>query len=154
MPTFVEGKNLGVENTAVYLDCANVSDSFDPFTTKNAAFNFSTMDCEALFGAYRVLKTGFTIHAYNCVNMQRCFEMDSCKNCTDSYFCHNCENLDNCMFCFNTKSKRFAIGNIEMPREKYLEIKQRLVRQMAQWLEKNGRLDYDIYDVLSERKGK
>ncbi|MEM2137458.1 MAG: hypothetical protein QW568_00020 [Candidatus Anstonellaceae archaeon] len=151
VPTFAEGRNLNVENTAVYIDCLNIRDSFDPFTSKNCAHDFSIMDSEALFGCHRVIKSSFSIHCYNCVAVQRCLEMDFAKSCTDSLFCHNVENLDNCMFCFNTKSKRYAIGNIEVGKERYLQMKQQIVGEMVRQLETNGKLDFDIYDILAKR---
>ncbi|MCX6777649.1 MAG: hypothetical protein NT157_02080 [Candidatus Micrarchaeota archaeon] len=154
VPTFVEGRNLDVKNTAVYLDCINVRDSFDPFTSKNCARVFSIMDSECLFGAYRTTKSGFSIHCYNCVKVERCFEMDSAINCTDSMFCHNCENLSNCMFCFNAKSKSYAVGNVEVGREKYLEIRRMVVGCLVGELEKKGGLDFDIYNVLAVRRRK
>lgn len=152
VPTYAEGKNINVEDTFSYLDCQNICQGFDPFTSKNSACFFSIMDCDALFGAYRVIGASFSIHIYNSYYVQRCFEMDSAIKCTDCYFCHNVENLDNCMFCFNTKAKRYAIGNVEVGKEKYLQIKAQLLERIVPSLEKNGRLGFDICDVLSLRK--
>ncbi len=154
VPTFVEGRNIEVANAAVYIDCANVRDSFDPFTTKKSAYNFSVMDSEALFGCYRITKSNFLIHCYNCVKVQRCFEMDSAINCSDSLFCHNVEGLENCMFCFNTKSKKYAIGNLEVGREKYFEVKKAVIDYIVGGLEADGRLGFDIYDVLAAGKSR
>ena len=150
VPTFMEGRNLNVENTAVYIDCINVREAFDPFTTKNSAYTFSTMDSECVFGCYRIVQCNFIIHCYNTYNSNRCFEMDGAKTCTDCYFCHNVENLQNCMFCFNVKNKHYAIGNVEVGKEKYLQMKQMLVQWILQGLEKQGFLDVDIYNVLCQ----
>ncbi len=152
VPTYEEGRNMGLERTAAPLDCLNVSDAFDPFTTKNSAKLFSVMDCEAVFGMYRVLKTSFSIHCYNSEALSRCFEMDFGKNCSDSLFCHNVENMAHCMFCFNAKNKRYAIGNLEVGQEKYMQIKKELVSKIVAELEKTGSLSYDIYSILGGRK--
>ena len=37
----------------------------------------------------------------------------TCRECSDSWFCHNVEGMQNALFCFNTKSKRYAVGNAE-----------------------------------------
>jgi hypothetical protein len=150
VPTFAEGNNLDVTGTACYLDCVNVKKSFDPFDTKHSACVFQTLHAENIFGCYYNINVTFSIHCYNCLNVQRCFEMDTAKNCSDSFFCHNVENLDNCMFCFNTKSKRYAIGNVEVSKEKYLQIKSQLLERILPQLEKNRRLPFDIYDVLAQ----
>ena len=152
VPTFEEGRNIGIENVAGCIDCLNVRDSFDPFTTKNSAHCFSVMGSEAIFGTYRVVKSAFSLHCYNCVGMKRCFEMDGCKNCNDSMFCHNCEGMDNCMFCFNAKNLRYAIGNLELGKEKYPEARKRIVGRILGELEAGGGLGFDIYNVLC-RKG-
>ncbi|MFH0817693.1 MAG: hypothetical protein V1909_03600, partial [Candidatus Micrarchaeota archaeon] len=84
---------------------------------------------------------------YNSVKLTRCFEMDSCRSCSDSYFSHNCEGLSNCMFCFNAKSLRYAIGNVEVGREQYMKIKKRVLDEIVKKLEKDKNLDLDIYNI-------
>lgn len=148
IPTFVEGKNLGCERTVAYLDCINVRDSFDTFTTKNSASVFQTMRCEGIFGCYYALTTNYSIHCYTSINLQRCLEVDTAKNCSDCMFCHNVENLSDCMFCFNVKNKRFAIGNAEVGKEKYMQVKKMVQEYLARELEAKGTLPFDIYDVL------
>jgi hypothetical protein len=77
----------------------------------------------------------------------RCFEVNDSNSCTDCYFCHNCEDLKNCMFCFNTKAKRYAIGNVEVGREAYMKIRKLLQEQVADELEKTKSLRHDIYNI-------
>jgi len=151
VPTYSEGKNIDVENAFSTLDCINVRESFDPWTSKNCSHVFSIMESESLFGAHRVINSSFSMHIYNAYYVQRCFEIDGAKNCNDSYFCHNVENLDSCMFCFNTKSKRYAIGNRVVGKEKYLQIKAQLLERIVPELENSGRLSFGIYDLLAKR---
>ena len=151
VPAYAEGSNMDVEQSFLYLNCMHIRHCFDPFTSKNCAYCFSIMDAESVFGMHRIKGAGFSLHCYNSLKIQRCFEVDGGIDCKDSYFCHNVENLDSCIFCFNAKNLRYAIGNLELPREKYLGAKKRLVGSMAGMLEKNGRLDFDIYDCLCAR---
>jgi len=87
------------------------------------------------------------VNCYNSVNLKRCLEVDSSNSCSDSYFCHNCENVQNSMFCFNVKNKRYAIGNVEVGQEAYTKVKNALVLQMAGELDKNGKLNRDIFSL-------
>ena len=151
VPTYSQGANMGIEDTFGCIDCINVRHMFDPFTSKNCAYGLSIMDGEGSFGLHRCRAPKFSMHCYNAWDMSRCFEMDAARSCTDSMFCHNVEGLDNCLFCFNVKSKRYAIGNVELPRDRYLVAKSRLVWEIAERLEKNGRLEFDIYDILAPK---
>ena len=49
-------------------------------------------------------------------------------------------NSSDCMFCFNVRNKRNCIGNLELPREKYLAIKQKLTAEFAETLSKEHSL--------------
>ncbi|MBN2477875.1 hypothetical protein JXB01_01155 [Candidatus Micrarchaeota archaeon] len=147
VPDFREGKNRNINNSMVYIDCLNISNSFDTFGLKNSAFNFSAFG-ENIFGCYRVVNTKFSIHCYNVTNVLSCFEMDSAKDCFNSMFCHNVENVNDSLFCFNTKSKKYAVGNIEVGKEKYLKVKKMLTEKILSELEKEKFLEMDIYNVL------
>ncbi|MCX6769943.1 MAG: hypothetical protein NT051_04670 [Candidatus Micrarchaeota archaeon] len=150
VPTYSQGNNIGVEDSFGYIDCLNVKHAFDPFTSKNCAYALSIMDAEGSFGLHRCKSPKFSIHLYNCWNVQRCFEMDSANSCADSMFCHNVENLQNCLFCFNVKSKRYAIGNAEVGKEKYEEFRKQLLARMLAGLEAKGAVPFDIYSVLGK----
>lgn len=152
VPGFMEGTNLNVQDCSGCIDCLDLKNCYDPFTSKRSAYAHSIIDSDSIFGMFRIIGSSFSMHCYNAYYMQRCFEMDHAIKCADSYFCHNVENLSDCMFCFNTKSKRYAIGNVELGKEKYFEMKKKLVAEMVAELEKNGRLKVDIYDVLAKKK--
>lgn len=148
VPDFVEGKNADVVDTPVHWDCLNVFRSFDIFTTKNSAYIFSTINSEHLFGCYRIMNSKFLVHCYNSANLTACFEMDNAKSCSGSMFCHNVENVHDSMFCFNVKSMRYAVGNVEVGKERFLEIKKQVMDEIAGKLEREKKLDVDIYNAL------
>jgi hypothetical protein len=105
-------------------------------------------------GCFYTFSSQFCIKCYNSENLNRCFEMSDCTNCTDSMFCHNCENLTNCMFCFNTKSKKYAIANVELPPETYRKIKAMVLDWVHEELTKKKALQMNIFDLglQNERK--
>ena len=151
VPTYAEGNSMGVEDSFGYISCLNVRHCFDPFTSKNCAYALSIMDAEGSFGLHRAgIPVKFSIHCYNSYNIQRCFEMDSAIGCSDSMFCHNVESLQSCLFCFNAKGKRYAIGNLEVGKEKYDAFKKKLLARILSELEASGSLSFDIYSVLGK----
>jgi len=110
------------------------------------------LDSKFLFGSVRPTNCQFVIHTYNSNALVRCFEADSCERCSDTYFAHNCEGLQDAMFCWNTKGKRYAIGNAPLPPDQYRKIKDMLVEQMADEILKNKELKYDIFNIGCGKK--
>ena len=49
---------------------------------------------------------------------------------SDCYYSANCENCSDCMFSFNLRNKRHTVGNVQLPREKYLGLKKKLVGEI------------------------
>ena len=54
------------------------------------------------------------------------------------------------MFSFNMKGKRHNIGNTQLEKEKYMELKGALVGQIAGGLEKKRELGYDIFGISAK----
>ena len=152
VPAYAEGSNMDVEQSFLYLNCMHIRHCFDPFTSKNCAYAFSIMDAESVFGMHRIKGAGFSLHCYNSLKIQRCFEVDGGIGCTDCLFCHNVENLQDCIFCFNAKGMRYAVGNRQVGKEKYMEFRQKLLGWMVPRLEADGKLPFDIYDVLCRKR--
>lgn len=114
---------------------------------KNCAYSNYTLYSENMFGCHSAPRSKFCIHAYNSVNVTRCFEVDGCINSSDSYFCHNSESLSNCLFCFNSKSLRYAVGNVEVGPEKFAKTKKLLSDYIAAELKAKKYCSLDIYNV-------
>jgi hypothetical protein len=55
------------------------------------------------------------------------------------------------MFCFNAKNRRFSIGNSELAPGQYKSLKETLLSQMAEALQKKKGLEWDIYNVACRR---
>jgi predicted metal-binding transcription factor (methanogenesis marker protein 9) len=105
-----------------------------------------------IFGSNRTEDSQFGIHCYYSAGLTRCFEVDSSTNCSDTYFAHNCEGLQDAMFCWNTKGKRYAIGNLQLPPDQYRKIKDMLVEQMADEILSKKELKYDIFNIGCGKK--
>ena len=122
--------------------------------SKNCAYNFYELESESVFGCNSVRKSSFVIRCCLSAKLTRCFEMDSSRDCSDCYFCHNCENVRDSMFCFNTKNKRYAIGNTELPREEYLIVKKLVLDQVWNELHATGNCHWSIFNLSAEKEKK
>lgn len=119
---------------------------------KCCGYNAWPRNSENIYGSGLVFNSEFCFKCFDCVNLKRCFEMDSSRECSDSWFCHNVENMQNALFCFNTKSKRYAVGNAEIGKEEFAKVKKMVQDYVAGELEKNNGVPLSIYDVACWKK--
>jgi len=73
------------------------------------------------------------VGTYNCKRALECYFM---PDCSDAYFSHSCYGCHDIMFCFGKRSAMHAIGNLALPKEKYLQLKKKLLAEIAGWLMK------------------
>jgi hypothetical protein len=137
-----------IEKSSGVADAINIYYSEDvDWEVKNVAYGNYVLYSENMFGCHHASYSRFCIHSYNSVDITRGFEVDGCLNSSDVYFCHNSENLNNCILCFNAKNLRYAVGNTEVGREKFLEIKKMLLDYVVGELKKKKQLGVDIFNV-------
>jgi len=144
---YEEGTNTNVIECATITQSANCYRTSPVLYSKYCAYSFWPRSCEHTYGSNATFDCEFCIHCHHSVKLKRCFEMDSCRDCAGSYFCHNCENLQDCMFCFNVKNKRYAIGNVEVGRERFMETKRMLLAKIAGELTVKKEIAGDIYNI-------
>lgn len=141
------GENSNVIESPIMYSSSNLYKVLQASSSENCAFDTMVLASKYVFGCYRIISSEFCINCHNSMYMKRCFEMDASTNCSDAYFCHDCEGLSEAMFCFNTKAKRHAIGNAELSPDGYRKIKDVLIQQMANELEKKKNFKWDIYNI-------
>jgi hypothetical protein len=151
---FSEGTNSHLSECTTYIENSFCFRCSAMVYSKYCGYTFYPRSSEHAFGCNQLFDSSFCINCYHSVKLQRCFEMDSCRNCSDCYYCHNVENCTDCMFCFNVKSKRYAIGNVEVGKAKYLQIKALLLSEITKRLEKSHDCGIDIYNVGVQGKRK
>lgn len=144
---YEEGTNTNVIECPTPTQAANCYRTSPVVYSKYCAYAFWPRSCEHVYGSNAMFDSEFCINCYHSVKLKRCFEMDSCRDCAGSYYCHNCENLQDSMFCFNTKNKRYAIGNAEVGREKFLEAKRMLHGWLMGQLKGKKAVELDIYNI-------
>ncbi|MFA5077015.1 MAG: hypothetical protein WC488_01160 [Candidatus Micrarchaeia archaeon] len=147
---YFDGTNLNLVECPTSSDSANCYRSSPVVYAKYCAYCFWPRSTAYAFGCESVLDCDFCVNCYNSVKLSRCFELDSCRECSDVYFSHNCEASSNCMFCFNAKSLRYAVGNVEIGREKYMEFRKKILECIARELENSKDLKWSIFNLGSK----
>ncbi len=120
--------------------------------SKLCAYDYWPRDSEHLFGCNEGRSSSFCIKCYHSEGLSRCLEVDASKNCSDCYFCHNCENVRDGMFCFNVKNKQYAIGNVEVGRERYMEIKRMVLEELNKELVETGGIRRSIFNLFETKE--
>ncbi len=142
-----DGANENIVNCMAYANSSNCFSCVPCVHAKNSAYNFWLRGSEHAFGCRALFDSSFCIHCYQSVKLTRCFELDSCRGCSDSYFCHNCENVHDSILCFNAKNLKYAVGNVELPREEYMEVKKKVLGSIGRGLLKDKSSSYSIYGM-------
>ncbi|MBS3068830.1 hypothetical protein J4441_00500 [Candidatus Micrarchaeota archaeon] len=149
-PELREGNNRNLISFPHAFHVTNAYKGFDGVYGEHMGNCSFALNSKYVYGCHRVLESRFSIKCFNSLYLNRCLELDSCSRCSDSYFCHNSEGLSECMFSFNMKGKRHNIGNTQLEKEKYMELKGALVGQIAGGLEKKRELGYDIFGISAK----
>lgn len=141
------GENFNYVKSPIVYYAANVYGCYDVTYADNAGYCSFALNSKYTYGCRRALESQFSLKCYNSLYLSRCFELDSCNKCADSYFCHNSEGLQDCMFCFNLKGKRHNIGNTAFEKEKYAQVKDAVLGQIADDLDRKKTLTWDIFSI-------
>lgn len=146
------GENREVYESVIYNNLQDAYRITDAFNAKHIAYNFFTDLNDHSFGVAKTISSNFCIHGYNSKNLNRAFEADACRNCSDIMFCHNCENVRESIFCHNAKNLRYAVCNVQVGKEEYERLKKMLVEFVLAELEKKGGLEFDIFDFACRKR--
>ncbi len=116
---------------------SNINDSFYIYNSarfgnsKYLAYSTIGRECSDCFGCNAISKSEFCIRCSQSHLNKRCFELWMGQNNSDSYYSYGIHGCSNAIFCFNAKSKKYAIGNLELDPAKYSKIKEKLISEMA-----------------------
>ena len=147
--------NIILGNSNYIEKSSNISDSFYMLESAKLGdskyIGYSTLGRldEYCFGNNGIGETSFAVRCYETFRDKRCFELWMGQNCSDCYYSHALSNCSECFFSFHLKDRRHAIGNLELPREKYLQVKSALLEQMREKLKKEKRLP-SLVEIVSQ----
>ena len=155
---FVYAGNTLIGNNGLVENSTNVNDSFCVYNSKSIisskyiAYASSIISSEYIFGV-QDSGNGKFIVASTCVGDQgaaRLFNSYLIGNSSDIYFSHNLEGSQEIMFSFFLRGKRFVIGNVELSKEKYFPLKEKLLEDIADAF-KHKKMP-TIYEIVSGKK--
>ncbi len=115
-------------------DSAYVLDSKEVLNCEYIAYSDNARHGKYKFGCSYEAESNFVMRCIACAWTSRSLEGHIVFSCSDVYFVFQMENCSDCMFSFNQKSRRHMIGNIELGREKYLELKGKLLEEVREEL--------------------
>ncbi len=143
------GNSTGVEDSTTVMDSHYIYHSESVWPPSKYVAYTSHVIGECVFGGHCV-SSNFLIRC-NTIHSERCFEVSKCDLCSDCYYSHGLSSCQECMFCFNLRSKRCRIGNLQLTKEKYAPLRQKLVAEMREKLKHDKRLPHHI-DLFNQQQ--
>lgn len=131
------GISMGIGESDACNDSTDVLHSQNVISSKSVAYSNGVRQSEAAFGCQLGGEVAFSMRSQIFFYSKRCFETYVSERCADSYFSFDLRNCSECMFSFNQAGKRHMVGNLELPKEKYMALKKKLVSEIAEGLAKN-----------------
>jgi hypothetical protein len=106
-----------------------------------------------IFGSIGISDSEFLVRIYGADHAKRCFESQSPSYSSDLKFCYNCIECSDMLFSFNLRNKHFVIGNLQLPKDKYMIVKEKLIQEMVEELKKNKTLP-SLFKFIPNKKTK
>lgn len=141
---FGRAENLSLVDNAV--DCMNVYCGHNIYESRNCAYLSHTQRNEHAFGCSSFTGGKFVIHSWNDTASTRFFDTYFSGHSSDCFCSFKCVDCTDVLFSFNLRGKRNAIGNLELPRDRYLSLKEKIVSEIAQKLRRDKKL-FSIMDI-------
>lgn len=145
----ISGKSAEIHGSTRCTDSIFVYNSYDIYAGKYVAYSSGVRFGEYMFGSSFVGDSRFLIGGYESTENTRCFDSIRDWACSDCYFSVDCHGCSNIMFSFNLRNKRNCIGNLELPREKYSELRAKLLEDIRNELRQKKRIA-SLIDIINE----
>lgn len=133
-------------NTTYALGCQDVYDG------KYVAFTTSIRNPEYSFGCCWGGDIQFCIKILDPYKITRSMELFHCNVATDCYYSASLEDCTNCIFSFNQRSKNYLIGNVSLAKDKYADLKKKLITELSVYMKKNKAAP-SIIDIIRGDNG-
>ena len=150
----VLGKSRFVENSSNIIDSSHILESAIISDSKHVAFSDTIRGSENLFGVPGAAYSSYIVKGAMHTQGKRCFESHFNFSSSDCYYTTKLRNCRECFFSFGMENKSYAIGNAQLPRDRYLGIKGKLLSEMADTLKKEKKI-FSLLDIIagSEKYG-
>jgi len=125
-----------VDTSDKVYDSSYVSSSSDIKKSSAIFSSFSTHKSSHVFGSAFTDGCNFLVRSIDVLNATRCLEAHLVQEVSDAYFCYDCKSCHDILFSFHQQNKRYCIGNLELPKDKYLDIKTKLIGEIREKLKR------------------
>jgi hypothetical protein len=146
------GNSHFVEDSSNVTDSSFIYDTIVSTDSKYLAYCDKVKESEYEFGCYGFGESGHAIKCTEGLKSRRCFESHVIFHSSDCYYSSALRNCSEALFCFGAQNKSHIIGNLSLPKERYLGLKAKLLAEMAEKLKKDKRL-FSVLEIL-EKAGK
>lgn len=142
--TYAGDKILG--NSQDTIESENCIDCFHTFRSKelmgseHIIYSKMLTDCKFMIGCSWGAGNNFCINTTESGFVTRSFESSFLVSSSDVYYSYNCKNCQEVMFSSHLFSKRYCIGNNVLSKDKYFEMKNKLILEMVEKLKKEKEL--------------
>ena len=131
------GNSTGVENSDIVIDSQNVRDSTNIEESQCVESSFMIRKgSKNIFGCGMLGAGEFLVRVADSLGQKRSFECSMVGMASDCYFCHNVLSSRDMMFCFGIRNKNCCIANSQLPKEKYLSLKAKILGEVAEVLKR------------------
>ncbi|MEW5997103.1 MAG: hypothetical protein AB1657_05965 [Candidatus Micrarchaeota archaeon] len=151
---FLYSGNVILSNSRDVSQSTNIQNSFhvlrSNFIWDSEYIGYSSMvrGGKHLIGVNNDAYSSFMLSSMETYKNSRCLELWESFDCTESYFVFGSWNCQNILFSFNQRNRRNVIGNIELPRDKFLSLKSKLIEEMRDELKRNKSLP-SLFEIAS-----
>jgi len=146
----VLGNSKFVEKSSGITDCFYMRETGKITECKYAAYSILGRLGEDCFGINGIGESAMCVKCCETFRLRRCFELWQSRSCSDCYYSHNLDDCQDCMFCFNAKNLKYAVGNVEVGRERFMALKAMVLEGIARELEGKKALRWGIYNIGAE----
>jgi len=131
------GNSQYVAESADIMNSVIIYHSTDIFDSKRVAYSSQLRYTQNIFGGNNDTYSKYVVRAWDTYKNTRSFEMWRSFYNSDCYYLFGVENSSNVMFSFNVRSKQYMIGNAQISPDKYMKLKQKLLEDIVNDLEKD-----------------
>ena len=153
--SFAYSGNLVFGNSQFVEASTDVSDSFYIYKSarisgcKSIACSTIVKEANYLFGCNVGSNNEWCMRCHQFTFDARCFEAWLTTNSSDAFFTYDCVGCKDIIFSFGQRNASCAIGNLALPKEKYLSLKASLLEQMRAELKAKKKLT-SLAEIFTE----
>lgn len=126
------GKSLEVIASDGTMDAGFVLGSNAAYNSQHAAYSNILLNSKFIFGCIYAAFCNFMVKSYHNYKSSRFFQSGYSHFSSDLHFCWYMNGCEDCMFSMNQLNGRNMVGNMELPREKYLSLKSKLLGEISE----------------------